>query len=86
MRRTHLGSQDRVVLTRRTSSTVMYGWPEGNGGGGRRPGVVVGSSRCREVIFDGAVLRVWTNLSKRGRSGLSMVARRRWASSGVEQW
>jgi hypothetical protein len=38
MRRTHLGSQDRVVLTRRTSSTVMCGWPEGNGGGGRRPG------------------------------------------------
>jgi hypothetical protein len=34
MRHTHLGSQDREVLTRRTSSTSMCGRPEGNNSGG----------------------------------------------------
>jgi hypothetical protein len=30
---------------------AMCGRPEGNGGGRRRPGVVVGSSRCEEVVL-----------------------------------
>jgi hypothetical protein len=72
---THLGSRDREVLTGRMSSTTRCGRPEGNGGGGRRPGVVVDSSRCREVILGGAVLRVWSTRPKRGWSGLSAVAR-----------
>jgi hypothetical protein len=40
---------------------------------GRRPGVVVGSSRCRKVILGGAVLRVWSIRPKRGWIGLSAV-------------
>jgi hypothetical protein len=51
---------------RKMSSMVMCGRPEGNGGGGRHPDVVVGSLRCGEVILNGAVLEVWSNRSKRG--------------------
>jgi hypothetical protein len=41
---------------------------------GRRPGVVVDSSRCREVLRGGAVLGAWSNLSEGGQSGLPVVA------------
>jgi hypothetical protein len=41
--------------------------------GGRLPGVVVGSSRCWEVIHGGAVLVVWSTRPKRGWSGLSVA-------------
>jgi hypothetical protein len=66
MRRTHMGSWDMEVLTGRTSSTTRCGWPEGNGGGGRLPGVVVDSSRCGEVVLGGVVLGVWSTRPKRG--------------------
>jgi hypothetical protein len=38
--------------------------------------VVVGSSRCGEVVLVGAVLGVWSNRSKRGWSRLSTAAQR----------
>jgi hypothetical protein len=37
--------------------------------------VVVGSSRCGEVILGGAVIGVWSNRLKRGWSGLSAATR-----------
>jgi hypothetical protein len=37
------------------------------------PVVVVGGSRCEEVILDGAVLKVWSNRPKRGWSRLPVV-------------
>jgi hypothetical protein len=37
--------------------------------------VVVGGSRCGEVVLDGAVLQVWSNRPKRGWSRLSAVMR-----------
>jgi hypothetical protein len=40
---------------------------------GRRPGVVVDSSWCGEVIHGGAVLGAWSNRSERGQNGLSAV-------------
>jgi hypothetical protein len=47
-------------------------------GGERRwgvaSGVVVGSSRCGEVVLGGAMPRVWSRWSERGRSRLSMAA------------
>jgi hypothetical protein len=49
-------------------------------GGERRwgwhPGLVVDGSGCTEVVHDGAVLGAWSKRSERGRSRLSMVARR----------
>jgi hypothetical protein len=44
-------------------------WLEGNDGGVRRPGVVVGSSQRGVVVLGGAVLRVWSRWSERGWSG-----------------
>jgi hypothetical protein len=41
---------------------------------GRHPGVVVGISRCRKVIHDGAVLRVWSRWSDRGQRRLNATA------------
>jgi hypothetical protein len=46
----------------------------GGGGGGAASGVVVGSSRCMEVVLGSVVLVVWSRRSERGRSRLSMVA------------
>jgi hypothetical protein len=56
---------------------------EGNGGGVWHPVVVVGSSRCEEVILGGAVLGVWSNRSKRGWSRLFVVARIKWGGAVV---
>jgi hypothetical protein len=50
-------------------------WSEGNNGGWRRPRVVVGRSCYAEVVLGSAVLRVWSNRSKRGWSRLSAAAR-----------
>jgi hypothetical protein len=54
---------------------------------GRRPGVVVNSSRCKEVVHGSAVLEAWSNRLERGWSGLSVAAQRRreWWRSGGER-
>jgi hypothetical protein len=44
---------------------------------GQRPGVVVDSSRCWEVVHGGVVLGAWSNRSEGGRSGLSTATQRR---------
>jgi hypothetical protein len=70
---TSFGVAGRKKLTERMS-LVRCGQPEGNSGGGQRPGVVVNSSWCGKVVHGGTVLGVWSRRSKRGWSGLSAVA------------
>jgi hypothetical protein len=55
---------------------------------GRRPGVVVGSSRCGKVVHGGAMLGVWSRRSKRGQiqaihGGLAPVSK---AVQGRSSW
>jgi hypothetical protein len=71
--RTSFGAVGRKKLNGRMTS-VRCGRPELNGGGGRRPGVVVGSTRCGKVVHDSMVLGVWSRRTERGWNGLSMVA------------
>jgi hypothetical protein len=70
---TSFGAVGRKKLTGRMSS-VRCGRPEGNDGGGQRPGVVVGSSQGGKVVHGSAVLRVWSRQLERGRSELSTMA------------
>jgi hypothetical protein len=50
--------------------------------GGRHLGVVVGSSRCGEVILGGVVLGAWSNRSKRGFGPREAGAGCPWRLSG----
>jgi hypothetical protein len=74
------GGGGRRLLGAAVESLAAGGtaWSEGNHGGVRCPWVVVSSSWCGEVVLDGAMLGVWSNRSKRGWSGLFVVAQRPW--------
>jgi hypothetical protein len=62
-----------VLTSWRSLAVEGAAWSEGNDGGWWRPMVVVGSSWCEEVVLGGVVLGVWSNWSKRGWSGLSVM-------------
>jgi hypothetical protein len=71
----------RGLTSRRSLAAGSATWSEGNDGGGRHPGVVLGSSRRWVVVLGGAVLEVIGE----GLERRSVAAQWWWVWWGLEQ-